>query len=138
LDRSSDFVHGSLIDASLGNLPRLVTSRSIERLGEDSRLMKKIDVKISVVERAIRSFDFLIASTLRLKCFPVLVWVSVKISQDMGRPSFLQKHRGLAGKSFVKLKFGSMNNKKIEEKEEVMSRGSRDWEGGYDQEAWTN
>ena len=52
-DRNLDFGHGSLIDASLGNLPRLVTSRSIEKLRGDSRLGKKIDVKISVVERAI-------------------------------------------------------------------------------------
>jgi len=52
-DRHLDFGHGSLIDASLGNLPRLVTSRSIEKLRDDSRLVKKIDVKISVVERAI-------------------------------------------------------------------------------------
>jgi hypothetical protein len=51
-DRNLDFEHGSLIDASLGNLPRLVTSRSIEKLSDDSRLVKKIDVKISVVERA--------------------------------------------------------------------------------------
>ena len=51
-DRNLDFAHGSLIDASLGNLPRLVTSRSIEKLSDDSRLVKKIDVKISVVERA--------------------------------------------------------------------------------------
>jgi hypothetical protein len=55
-DRNLDFGHGSLIDASLGNLPRLVTSRSIEKLRDDSRLVKKIDVKISVVERAIYSF----------------------------------------------------------------------------------
>jgi hypothetical protein len=54
-DRHLDFEHGSLIDASLGNLPRLVTSRSIEKLRDDSRLVKKIDVKISVVERAIHS-----------------------------------------------------------------------------------
>ena len=54
-DRHLDFEYGSLIDASLGNLPRLVTSRSIEKLSEDSRLVKKIDVKISVVERAIYS-----------------------------------------------------------------------------------
>jgi len=54
-DRNLDFGHGSLIDASLGNLPRLVTSRSIEKLRDDSRLVKKIDVKISVVERAINS-----------------------------------------------------------------------------------
>ena len=54
-DRNLDFGHGSLIDASLGNLPRLVTSRSIEKLRVDSRLVKKIDVKISVVERVIYS-----------------------------------------------------------------------------------
>ena len=54
-DRNLDFDHGSLIDASLGNLPRLVTSRSIEKLSDDSRLVKKIDVKISVVERAINN-----------------------------------------------------------------------------------
>ena len=54
-DRYLDFGHGSLIDASLGNLPRLVTSRSVDKLSDDSRLVKKIDVKISVVERAIYS-----------------------------------------------------------------------------------
>ena len=54
-DRNLDFGHGSLIDASLGNLPRLVTSRSIEKLRDDSRVVNKIDVKISVVERAIYS-----------------------------------------------------------------------------------
>ena len=54
-DRNLDFGHGSLIDASIGNLPRLVTSSSIEKLRDDSRLVKKIDVKISVVERAIYS-----------------------------------------------------------------------------------
>ena len=54
-DRNLDFAHGSLIDASLGNLPRLVTSRSIEKLSDDSRLVKKIDVKLGIVERAIHS-----------------------------------------------------------------------------------
>ena len=54
-DRHLDFGYGSLIDASLGNLPRLVTSRSVEKLRNDSRLIKKIDVKISVVERAMRN-----------------------------------------------------------------------------------
>ena len=54
-DRHLDFEHGRLIDASLGNLPRSVTSRSIEKLRDDSRIVKKIDVKISVVERAIDS-----------------------------------------------------------------------------------
>jgi len=54
-DRHLDFEHGSLIDASLGNLPRLVTSRSIEKQHDDSRILKKLDVKICVVERAIYS-----------------------------------------------------------------------------------
>jgi len=54
-DRNLDFEHSSLIDASLGSLPRLVTSRSIEKLRDDSRLVKKIDVKIGVVECAIYS-----------------------------------------------------------------------------------
>ena len=54
-DRHLDFGHGSLIDASLGKLPRLVTSLSIEKLRDDSRIVKKIDVKIGVVERAIDS-----------------------------------------------------------------------------------
>ena len=54
-DRHLDFGHGSLIDASLGNFTRLVTQRSIEKLSDDSRLVKKIAVKISVVERAIYS-----------------------------------------------------------------------------------
>ena len=54
-DRHLDFGHGSLIDASLGNLPRLVTSRSIEKQQDDSRIVKKLDVKIGVVERAINN-----------------------------------------------------------------------------------
>ena len=35
-DRNLDFGHGSLIDGSLGNLPRLVTSRSIEKQHDDN------------------------------------------------------------------------------------------------------
>ena len=54
-DRNLDFGHGSLIDASLGNLPRLVTSRSIEKQHDDSCIVKKLDVKIGVVERAINN-----------------------------------------------------------------------------------
>ena len=54
-DRNLDFGHGSLIDASLGNLPRLVTSRSIEKQHDDSRIVKKLDVKIGIVERAINN-----------------------------------------------------------------------------------
>ena len=44
-DKNLDFAHGSLIDASLGNLPRLVTSRSIDKHYDDSRIVKKLDVK---------------------------------------------------------------------------------------------
>jgi len=66
-DRSLDFGHGSLIDASLGNLPRLVTSRSIEKQHDDSRIVKKLDVKIGVVEHAInnigRTVDPMTSST---------------------------------------------------------------------------
>jgi len=54
-DRNLDFGHGSLIDGSLGNLPRLVTSRSIDKQHDDSRIAKKLDVKIGVVERAINN-----------------------------------------------------------------------------------
>jgi len=54
-DRNLDFGYGSLIDASLGNLLRLVTSCSIEKQHDDSRIVKKLDVKIVVVERAINN-----------------------------------------------------------------------------------
>ena len=37
-DRNLDFGHGSSIDANVGNLPRLVTSRSIEKQRNDIRL----------------------------------------------------------------------------------------------------
>ena len=50
-----DFEYGSLIDASLGNLLRLVTSRSIEKQNDNSRIVKKLDVKIGLVERAINN-----------------------------------------------------------------------------------
>jgi len=54
-DRNLDFGHSSLIDASLGKLPRLVTSRRIYKQHSDSRVVKKLDVKLSVVERAIHN-----------------------------------------------------------------------------------
>ena len=50
-DRELDFVHGSLIDASIGNLPRIVTSRSIDKKRGDIRLASKQSVKLAVVER---------------------------------------------------------------------------------------
>ena len=52
-DRGLDFGHGSLVDAQLGNLPRVVTSRSLDRQTTDSRLMSKREVKIFAVEIAI-------------------------------------------------------------------------------------
>ena len=52
-DRGLDFGHGSLIDAQLGNLPRVITSRSQDRQNSDSRLMSKREVKIAAVEWAI-------------------------------------------------------------------------------------
>ena len=52
-DRGLDFGHGSLVDAQLGNLPRVVTSRSLDRQTNDSRLMSKREVKIAAVEWAI-------------------------------------------------------------------------------------
>ena len=52
-DRGLDFGHGSLVDAQLGNLPRVITSRSLDRQTTDSRLMSKREVKIAAVEWAI-------------------------------------------------------------------------------------
>ena len=54
-DRELDFAHGSLIDANLSSLPRLVTSRSNEKQRGVIRAMSKRDVKLSVVERAIQA-----------------------------------------------------------------------------------
>ena len=52
-DRGLGFGHGSLVDAQLGNLPRVITSRSLDRQTTDSRLMSKREVKIAAVEWAI-------------------------------------------------------------------------------------
>ena len=54
-DRGLDFRYGGLIDAQLGNLPRVVTSRSQDTQNSDSRLMSKREVKIAAVEWAIRA-----------------------------------------------------------------------------------
>ena len=51
-ERGLDFGHGSLVDAQLGNLPRVITSRSLDRQTTDSRLMSKREVKIAAVEWA--------------------------------------------------------------------------------------
>ena len=52
-DRGLDFGHGSLVDAQLGNLPRVITSRSLDRQTTDSRLISRREVKIVAVEWAI-------------------------------------------------------------------------------------
>ena len=54
-DRELDYGHGSLIDASIGNLPRIVTSRSIDKKRGDIRLARKQSVKLAVVERAMHN-----------------------------------------------------------------------------------
>lgn len=52
-DRHISFEVEDGIGAEIASLPRLVTSRSHESLGQDSRITSKLDVKLSVVERAI-------------------------------------------------------------------------------------
>ena len=51
-DSGLDFGHGSLVDAQLGNLLRVITSRILDRQTTDSRLMSKREVKIAAVEWA--------------------------------------------------------------------------------------
>ena len=52
-ERGLGFGHGSLVDAQLGNLPCVVTSRSLDRQTSDNRLLSKREVKIATVEWAI-------------------------------------------------------------------------------------
>ena len=54
-DRDISFEVGGDLSADIVSLPRLVTSRSHERLSEDSRLMSKQSVKLAVVERAMHN-----------------------------------------------------------------------------------
>ena len=51
-DRDISFEVGSSLSADIVSLPRLVTSRSHEKLSDDSRLTSKQSVKLAVVERA--------------------------------------------------------------------------------------
>ncbi len=51
-DSGLDFGHRSLVDAQLGNLLRVITSRILDRQTTDSRLMSKREVKIAAVEWA--------------------------------------------------------------------------------------
>ncbi len=54
-DRDISFEVGGDLSADIVLLPRLVTSRSHEKLSDDSRLTNKQSVKLAVVERAIHN-----------------------------------------------------------------------------------
>jgi hypothetical protein len=54
-DIDISFEVGGDLSADIASLPRLVTSRSHEKLSDDSRLTSKKNVKLAVVERAISS-----------------------------------------------------------------------------------
>jgi tetratricopeptide (TPR) repeat protein len=54
-DRDISFEVGGDLSADIVSLPRLVTSRSHEKLSDDSRLTSKQSVKLAVVERAMYS-----------------------------------------------------------------------------------
>ena len=54
-DRGISFEPGSDLSADIVSLPRLVKSRSNERLNEDSRITSKKSVKLTVVERVIHN-----------------------------------------------------------------------------------
>ena len=54
-DRDISFEVGSDLSADIVSLPRLVTSRSNEKLSDDSRLTSKQSVKLAVVERAMHN-----------------------------------------------------------------------------------
>jgi len=51
-DRDISFEVGGDLSADIVSLPRLVTSRSHEKLSDDSRLTSKQSVKLAIVERA--------------------------------------------------------------------------------------
>ena len=54
-DRDISFEVGGDLSAHIVSLPRLVTSRSNEKLRDDSRITSKQSVKLAVVERAIHN-----------------------------------------------------------------------------------
>lgn len=54
-DRDINFEVGGDLSADIVSLPRLVTSRSHEKLCDDSRLTSKLSVKLAVVERSIHN-----------------------------------------------------------------------------------
>jgi tetratricopeptide (TPR) repeat protein len=67
-DRDRNFEVGGDLSADIMSLPRLVTSRSHEKLSDDSRLTSKQSVKLTVVERAIQTLPLLNASTKGNTC----------------------------------------------------------------------
>lgn len=54
-DRDISFEVGGDLSADIVSLPRLITSRSHEKLGSDRRLTRKKSIKLVVVERAIHN-----------------------------------------------------------------------------------
>ena len=56
-DRDISFEVGGNLSAYIVSLPRLVTSRSNEKLSDDSRLTSKQSVKLAVVERAMHNIS---------------------------------------------------------------------------------
>ena len=56
-DRDISFEVGGDLSADIVSLPRLVTSRSHEKLNDDSRVTSKRSVKLAVVERAMHNID---------------------------------------------------------------------------------
>ena len=54
-DRDISFEVGGDLSADIVSLPRLVTSRSHEKLSSDSRLTSKQSVKLAVVERSMHN-----------------------------------------------------------------------------------
>ena len=54
-DRDISFEVGGDLSADIVSLPRLVTSRSNEKLSDDSRISSKQSVKLAVVERAMHN-----------------------------------------------------------------------------------
>jgi hypothetical protein len=56
-DRPLAFGAGTAISANVESLPRMVTSRSHERLSDHQALMRKREVKLDVVERAIAGLE---------------------------------------------------------------------------------
>ena len=54
-DRDISFEVGGDLSADIVSLPRLVTTRSHEKLSDDSRLTSKQSVKLTVIERAIHN-----------------------------------------------------------------------------------